>query len=72
MEPDKMKFVAAMLVCPHQWGEQKKVTLVDKGERKDGDYATCSLCGTHRVVYPDGTASIHSPDAISTTPPTGT
>ena len=63
-----MKNIAAMLACPHQWGPKINVTLVDGKEKRDGALATCSRCGTHRIVYADGSGALLSPDAISSNP----
>lgn len=64
-----MKAVAAMLACPHAWGDERDVTLVEGKKRRQARHATCSLCGTHRMKYPDGTASLLPPDGISEKPP---
>ncbi len=61
-----MRHVAAMLACPHAWGEERAVTLSDKGKLRDGKLSTCARCGTHRIKWPDGMATMCSPDAIST------
>ena len=70
--PDKsqkdMRHVAAMLACPHQWGPERKVRVMDKGKAKDGNQVTCSACGTHRIKYEDGTAALVSPDGLSDNP----
>mgnify|MGYP001605832780 CR=1 FL=1 len=65
-----MKAVAAMLACPHKWSEPKKVRVVTDGKKpRDGDYQVCELCGTNRVKWPDGTGTMFSPDALSSSPP---
>lgn len=69
MSAEKMKHVAAMLVCPHQWGETKKVRVIDDDKPRDGDLATCSLCGTHKIKWDDGTGAMFSPDSLSNSPP---
>jgi len=68
--PEDMKEIAAMLACPHQWGPPRKVRLMDKGKPKDGDLFTCSLCGTHRMKYADGTGSLFGASALSDKPTT--
>jgi hypothetical protein len=63
-----MKHIAAMLVCPHQWGKDRNVTLVDGKKRRKGVHSVCAACGTNRVTYPDGTATMFPPDGISSSP----
>lgn len=66
--PADMKAVAVMLACPHQWGATKAVRLIDDGKPRDGDLATCSRCGTHKIKWPDGTGSMFPPDGLSNSP----
>jgi transcription elongation factor Elf1 len=67
-----MKHVFNVLMCPHQWGAAKKVTVKDgKGKAKpyDAELYVCGLCGINRVQRADGTASMYPPQGLSDAPP---
>ena len=50
----------------------KKVQLDNgKGKPRDGERLVCSACGTNRVDWPDGTATMFGADGISTEKPNG-
>lgn len=67
--PEDMKAIAAMLVCPHRWGAERNVRVIDKGKPRDGQQSTCEVCGTHRVKWGDGTACLVPADGLSSEKP---
>jgi hypothetical protein len=67
--PSDMRAVVSMLMCKHQWTEPRNVRVIDPTGKNepyyDGAHSICSSCGTNRIVKPDGTGHMYSPDALS-------
>lgn len=64
-----MKFVASMLMCPHQWSGARNVSVVDgKKKPRRGKHSACTACGTNRIDWDDGTSSLMPSGSLSDAP----
>lgn len=64
---ENMRHVAAVLMCPHRWGETKDVRVVSPDGKKkpfDGKLSVCAICGTNRVDH-HGISSMYPPQGLS-------
>ena len=70
--PEKFAVIAMALACPHSWGSARNVRVMEPdGSHRDGRQSTCTRCGIHRVIRPDGSGVMLPADGLSDKPQGG-